>query len=217
MQRITTALIAVAALGASACEKKKSTSGLAPATDWQAANPGGSGGTDPGAPPPMTNPHGAAGMDPNNPHGAMPPGGDPHGGMGGTDVTKMGLPAPDPNRPINPNNVLSGSIEAGAMADKLKAGTAVFLKVQVAGPDGAALGPPVAVEKLNWAGASIPFTLSEANAMIAGTQLTGNVVITARYDQDGDAISKQTGDVIGVVKATVPSKTLKITFDSVLP
>ena len=203
------------------CEKKKSSSGLAPATNWSATNATGSAAAT--APPTaMSNPHGAApgGGEPHAPMNGGPAGGDPHAGvnMGGSDVTAMGLPSPDPDRPVNPNNILAGTIEAGpGMADKLKSGTAIFLVAKAAGPDGAPVGPPLAVEKLTWNGSSLPFKLSEANAMIAGTVLSGDVVIVARYDQDGEALSKKTGDVTATLKAKVPSTTLKLSLDTLLP
>jgi hypothetical protein len=53
--------------------------------------------------------------------------------------------------------------------------------------------------------------------MAAGTELVGDVVITARYDQDSDAISKQTGDVTGEIRAKVPAAKLVLTLDTVLP
>lgn len=203
------------------CEKKKSASGLAPATNWSANAANGS--AAPTAPPTaMSNPHGVdpAGADPHAPMNGGPAGGDPHAGMnmGGSDVTAMGLPSPDPDRPVNPNNILAGTIEAGpGMADKLKSGTAIFLVAKAAGPDGVPMGPPLAVEKLIWNGTSLPFKLSEANAMIAGTVLSGDVVLVARYDQDGEALSKKPGDVTATLKAKVPSTTLKLSLDTLLP
>jgi hypothetical protein len=52
----------------------------------------------------MNNPH--AGMDMSNPHAGMD-----MGGGGGTDVTKMGLSAPDPNRQIDPTHRVAGTIK----------------------------------------------------------------------------------------------------------
>lgn len=219
--RWMTAVAAAALVAVVGCDKKKSSSGLAPATNWSAnGSAGGPAGAAPTAPPAaMTNPHGGqAGADP---HAGMNmgDGSDPHAGVpGAPDVTAMGLPAPDPNRPVNPNNVLAGTIEAGpGIAEKLQNGTAIFLVAKSAGPDGAPVGPPLAVEKLTWTGSSLPFKLSEANAMIAGTVFSGNVVLVARYDQDGEALSKKTGDVTGTITAKVPSTTIKLTLDTVLP
>jgi hypothetical protein len=170
------------------------------------------------------NPHAGLDLsgDPDNPHAGLDLGGDsvnPHGGGGGgTDVTKLGLAAPDPDRPIDPSHRVTGTIAVDARArDKLKPGTSVFLIVKRAGADGAPSGPPLAVDKLTWAGDGMPFELTEAQAMVAGTDLSGNVVVMARYDQDSDALTRQPGDVTGQVSVKIPADHVKLTLDTVLP
>jgi hypothetical protein len=128
----------------------------------------------------------------------------------------MGLPPPDPNRPINPNNKVKGVIKVHAKAkDKVAAGGAVFIIVKRS-VDGAPSGPPLAVDKLTWAKDELPFEMTEKQAMIAGTELTGEVIVTARYDQDGDALSKQPGDVSGSIKVKIPADKVTLTLDDVL-
>jgi hypothetical protein len=100
----------------------------------------------------------------------------------------------------------------------VKPGTAVFLTVRRAGDDGAPSGPPLAVDKLTWSGGdSLPFELTEAQAMVAGTDLSGDVVVMARYDQDTDASSKQPGDITGQARVKIPADHVKLTLDTVLP
>jgi hypothetical protein len=53
--------------------------------------------------------------------------------------------------------------------------------------------------------------------MSAGTELTGDVVLMARVDQDEDAGSRQPGDVTGQVRVKVPADKVTVTFDTVLP
>ena len=77
-------------------------------------------------------------------------------------------------------------------------------------------GPPLAVDKLTWGSGDLPFEMTEKQAMIAGTELTGDVVVTARFDQDGDAISKQPGDVSGSVRVKIPADKVTLTLDDVL-
>jgi hypothetical protein len=66
-----------------ACEKKQSSSGLAPASEWKA------GSAAPPSDPPPANPHGGDNPHAGNPHAGNPHGGDnphagaPHAGMGG--------------------------------------------------------------------------------------------------------------------------------------
>src|SRR5262249_40800343 len=125
---------------------------------------------------------------------------------------------PDPNRKIDPAHHITGTIVVDAKAkDHVKPGTSVFLIVKRAGPDGAASGPPLAVDKLSWSADGVPFELTDAQAMVAGTELRGDVVVTARYDQDSDALSKQPGDITGQVRVKIPADHVKLLLDTVLP
>ena len=190
----------LALCAAAACSKKKSESeGLPPAQTWS-GDPSGM-----AQPAQQPNPHG--GTDPSNPHAGM-----------GADVSQLGLPPPDPNRPIDPSHHVKGFVKIHPKAkDRVKAGNAVFLIVKRADASGQPTGTPLAVEKLEWgAGDTVPFELTEQQAMIAGTQLTGDVVVIAHYDQDGDAISKQPGDVMGQVKVTIPADNVNLFLDDVL-
>jgi hypothetical protein len=166
-----------------------------------------------------SNPHAGLDMggDPSNPHAGLDMSQNPHGG-GGTDVTKLGLAAPDPDRKIDPNHRVTGVIAVDAKAkDRVKPGTAVFLVVKRAGPDGAPSGPPLAVDKLTWAPGGVSFELTDAQAMVAGTDLSGDVVVMARYDQDSDALTKEPGDITGQVRVTIPADSVKLALDTVLP
>src|SRR6185503_5518330 len=165
---------------------KKSQDGLPPATEWQAsletapAAPGTASDLPRFNPPPgmggrKANPHAGMDMsDPSNPHAGldMSDPSNPHAGldMGGTDVTKLGLAAPDPDRAIDPSRRVTGKIVVDA---KVK-----------------------------------------DNAMVAGTELSGDVVVTARYDQDTDALTKQPGDITGQVRVTIPADNVKLTLDT---
>jgi hypothetical protein len=139
-------------------------------------------------------------------------------GGGGVDVTQLGIPPPDPNRKIDPSRRVAGTIRLHPkVKDRIKANGAVFLMIRRAGADGQPTGSPLAVEKVLWSGDALAFQLTEANAMSAGTELAGDVVVMARYDQDSDAISKQPGDVTGQVRAKVPADKLELTLDTILP
>jgi hypothetical protein len=158
-----------------------------------------------------SNPH--AGLDmggASNPHAGLDMKGDgepdnPHGGLG--------LEAPDPDRPIDPSHRVTGTITVDPKAGaKLTPGTSVFLTVRRAGPDGAPSGPPFTVDKLTWTGDGMAFEL-----MVAGTDLSGDVIVMARYDQDSDASSKQPGDVTGQIRVKLPAEHVQLTLDTVLP
>ena len=224
---------AVGVLAAVGCSKK-SQDGLPPASEWQTVREG----SAPVAPeadepiphfkPPAamtareSNPHAGLDMgDPSNPHAGLDMDGDgqpddPHGG--GTDVSKLGLAAPDPDRPIDPSHRVTGTIHVDPKARaKVVPGTSVFLIVKRAGPDGTPSGSPLAVDKLTWTGDGMAFELTEAQAMVAGTDLSGDVVVMARYDQDSDALSKQPGDVTGQLRVKIPADHVKLMLDTVLP
>jgi hypothetical protein len=236
---IVTAVTASVALAATGCESKK-TEGLPPAQDWQSPPAGAS-----AMPPSM--PAGAAGGARIDPHAGVagaPPlgggamggaaGGDPHAGIpgapplgaagsghgaGGVDVAAMGLPEPDPNRPIDPSKVLSGTVTLGAAhAGKVPPGSVIFLAVRQADPTtGQGVGMPMATDKLVvGAGWPLTFKIDESKAMIGGTGFSGDVVVMARFDQDEEARSKQPGDIVGQVRTTIPSGNLTITLDQVL-
>ncbi len=174
-----------------ACQSKQSTSGsgLPAANDWNA--------------------------DPTAAIAAPVGGAAPHGTIH-TDVNKLGLPPPDPHRTMDPNHHLRGVIRAPADA-KVATGTAVFIVAKRTDASGAPSGPPVAVKRLTWGAGDLPFELSEANAMIGGTQLDGKVVLTAHYDHDGDALTKTSGDLIGQATVTVPDDHVELALTTVVP
>jgi hypothetical protein len=206
-------IFVIAAVAALAACKKQRASGLAPAQDWNADQTG----MEPPQTPQTANPH--AGMDPNNPHAGLDMGGatadNPHGG---TDVGALGLPPPDPNRKIDPTHHVKGVISVDRkVADRMSKGGVVFVSIRRADGAGQPVGgPPLAVAKLTYEGADMPFELGEGQAMIGGTELTGDVVVSARYDQDQDAMSKQPGDVVGSKGVKIPADNVKIVLDTVL-
>lgn len=213
--------LVLATLVAFGCSSKKNKDGLPPAQDWS----GGQVGEVQPQPQNNANPHemgGGGGMPPGHPptDPDLPPGHPPmpdNGGGGGPDVTQMGFSAPDPNRKIDPNKRIRGKIVVDAKAKaNVKPGGAIFLIVKKADASGQPSGPPLAVDKVTFAD-NLAFELTEAHAMVAGTELSGDVVVTARYDQDSDAISKQPGDVTGMARVKIPADNVELKLDTVLP
>jgi hypothetical protein len=195
--------VAVVAVALAGCSRP--VDGLPASTDWKAEAPGGAvafgGRRNPQALPPG--------------HPALDPQRAPHGTIG-TDVSKLGLPALDPARPLDPTHHVRGVIGAApGLASRLHDGGAVFVIVK-RDDKGVPAGPPLAVQRLAWK-APLTFELTERQAMIGGTQLTGSVIVTARYDQDGDALTKQPGDVTGQARITVPADRVALALDTVLP
>jgi len=194
-------LFALAVLSLLGCDRRK-----APGADMKKADDWGS-----GSEAPADNPH--AGMAGDDPHAGVDMN-DPHAGV---DMSGPGgLPSPDPDRPIDPNKFIRGTIAVGGKA-KAPTGGVLFLAVRPADASGNPAGPPLAVELLQPATFPMPFELTEAQAMIGGTAFSGNVVVTVRWDQDQDVDTKQPGDLSGKVATTIPSEGVKLTLDTVQP
>jgi hypothetical protein len=182
--------------------------------DMGGAGGAGGGGEDPHAGVDMGggaatgNPH--AGVDMTGAGGA-----NPHGDM---DMAMQKM-APDPDRPIDPTHHIRGVIKLDPKAKAhMKAGTALFVFAKLPDASGQPVGPPLAVQKLAWGGSNeLAFELSERNAMMAGTELTGEVIVTAHYDQDGDAKTKDPGDVLGQMRVKIPADAVNLMLDTVVP
>ncbi len=188
---------------------------LPPATDWQA--------------PPDTAPVRQAHMGSADPHAGLameanPHAGldmaeeDPHAGVDMSDPAMAGMIPPDPGRTIDTSQFLEGTIVATDKTKSfIKPGAIIFLSVRQIEPvTGDVISTPVAVARLDVNELPIPFHLSEANAMSAGTNFKGTVQISARVDSDGEARSRTPGDVEGTVRATIPAAGLTLTLDSIL-
>jgi hypothetical protein len=121
--------------------------------------------------------------------------------------------------PFDPKTVLSGVIKVSPkLSSKVQAGDTIFLMVRrwdaaSKGP----LGPPLAVKKLTAGTWPQPFALDSRDAMLAGTQFEGKVVVMARLDKDGDAMTKNPGDLVGQSAGlTPPQTTIVVNLDSSL-
>ena len=198
------ALVALAGCG----KRRDEHAGLPPATEW--GEPTGGGGAAPIAPG-EPDPH--AGVDMSG--GGVPadlgeP--DPHAGvdMAGGAAGDVDPVSPHAERTMDPNKYLRGTIEpSAAMKAKIPASAVVFLSVKAMDPStGEAVGAAFATEKYP---ATFPITF-DVNA-----SADGDVLISAWWDQNGDAIDKMPGDIIGTVKARIPAKDLRLTLDRELP
>lgn len=100
------------------------------------------------------------------------------------------------------------------LKDKAKAGAVIFLSAR-GSQGGAPAGPPLAVKRLTVGSWPQPFELSAADAMMPGLTLRGQVVLTARIDQDEDAMTKQPGDIEGTLVVNVPANSVELRLDKV--
>lgn len=231
---VAASLISLALVG---CKKQRD--GLPPAQEWSSHEDVGSAALPqvPGMVAPNANPHGGGG----NPHAGMgmamggaasgqispeemarahagvDMSGAAPGGAGGGELPV--LPPPDPNRKIDPNQRVRGAIALDPkLASRVKPGAVVFVFAKRADASGQPSGFPLVSEKLAWsAGGQLAFELTDEDAMAAGTALDGDVIVMARIDGDGDAGSKEAGDVVGQTRVKVPADGVKLTLDAVLP
>src|SRR5262249_43192961 len=119
---------------------------------------------------------------------------NPHGGAAGPD-------APE---------IVSGEIEASpALASEVKKGDVVFVTARAVDASGNVQRAPLAVERLEVDALPMPFRM-----VGSGEGASGSVQVTARVDRDGDAISRNPGDIEGAVKTSVPAKGVKIVLDT---
>jgi hypothetical protein len=108
--------------------------------------------------------------------------------------------------PTGSDHVIEGTLLLPSAA---ASGVAIFIVAKpVTG------GVPLAVAKLVYeSGGPIPFHLDDNDTLESGAKLVGDVVVTARYDQDGDAITKQPGDLVGSASVHVPAHGVSIRVD----
>lgn len=140
--------------------------------------------------------------------GQMPAGHPPTGGLpAGHPPTGGQMPAGHPptggKAPAGgPGGTLTGTISLDAsMQANVKAGSVLFIIVRQDAGEGQR-GMLLAAKKVPVTGAAMfPYTyaVGPADVMMQGTHLVGRVRVEARVDQDGDAISKTPGDVIGAM------------------
>lgn len=140
---------------------------------------------------------------------------DPHAGLDMGEDDLGGLEPPDPDRPIDPTKFLRGRIRAGDEAATVAPGAIVFLSAwPIDKGTGEVLGSPLAVAKLTADKLPMEFRLDERNMMVKGTRFEGDVMIVARVDNDGEARTKEPGDLEGRVRARVPADKIDLVLDT---
>ena len=155
-------------------------------------------------------------------HPQLPPGHPPMGGaegMGAAGAAPSGAFAgTTPGGTFDPKTVLEGVIKVdGKVKGKVAPGDVIFVVARKYEEGAAGAGTPLAVQKLTVDKFPLKFSLDSRDAMLAGTTLSGKVVVTARVDKDGDAITKNPGDVTGQTKVVEPpQKNLVLSLDTVL-
>ena len=143
------------------------------------------------------------------------PAGHPSVGGGSTSGDE-GTENFDPRaQPIDPTKVLSGKIELSPkVRANVKPGDVIYLSVRQS-QDGLP-GQILAVDRFEAKDFPISFLVDGHKAMVPGTDFKGKVIISARVDKDGDAMTKNPGDVEGKTVTEIPNKRVVVTLDTVL-
>jgi len=116
----------------------------------------------------------------------------------------------------DPKDTVAGTINLPAAHRALVArGDVMFLAARRAGaPPGP--GSMLAVQKLVVEDFPMPFVLSARDAMIPGTPFEGRLSLTIRVDKDGDALTRNKGDLYGeIADVVVGTQNVKLSLDHV--
>lgn len=147
---------------------------------------------------------GAEGPMAGGPMGGSQMGGGQMGGSGGSGASATG------------GGVLTGSVTLGdAVKDKVPQGAVLFLYARRPGMD---KGPPLATIRLDAQSFPVAFQLSQANVMLEGLVFDGEVNLSARLDNDGNAMTRNPGDLTGSVPGLkVGTEGVTLELNQVLP
>ncbi len=132
--------------------------------------------------------------------------------IGSDEAAKFAVPPPpqapsarSSNQPTIAATRITGVVElVPELADGVPENATLYLIVRVAGREG---GAPLAVQQVPNAVYPLEFVLTERDSMIPGTPLVGEMSITARVDQDGDAFTTTDGDLRGQTAPVVAGDT----------
>jgi cytochrome c-type biogenesis protein CcmH len=184
-----------------ACDKKSEpakpvpSAGLPPLDDKGLAAPLGE---HPEHAPTAANPHEGMNLPPGHP--SLPGAGEPEGATPG-DI------------PFDPKTVVSGTLQLDPkVKSQVKEGDVIYLVARAADQP----GPPLAVKRMVAGKFPMSFELDGRDAMMAGTKLAGKVTINVRVDKDGDAMTKNPGDVTGQKTVELPAQKIVLNLDTVL-
>ena len=128
-------------------------------------------------------------------------------------------PAPAAEAPAadSPGASITGSIVlAPAVAKARPKGGTLYLVARRISDNPTARGTLIAVRKLPATKFPLPFSLTAADMPFQNGPFDGELVLTARIDQDGDPLTHEKGDVYGTLpKVPVGSHDVKLALDQV--
>jgi hypothetical protein len=185
--------------------------GLPPATEWNDDPTAGAVLPDQ---PRAANPHGEATDDPHRDVPGAPP-------LTGNEPSPHDFDdfAADPQMPDEPSHAepavapnpatrVRGTLKLDPkLASRVKTGGVIYLIAKAADAAGKPTGTALAIDRLTWTADGQAFELGGAS---------GEVLVIARYDQDGEGMSGQPGDVIGMTKVKVPADNVVIQMSTLV-
>jgi hypothetical protein len=127
-------------------------------------------------------------------------------------------PAATPPAPeaAKPSGKITGKIVLPPAQAKLKTKGTMFLIARRPSDNPAVRGTLVAVKKLPATTFPLPFELSAADMPFQNGAFEGEMMLSVRIDQDNDPMSRQKGDLYGVLpKVQVGSKDVVLSLDQV--
>ena len=105
---------------------------------------------------------------------------------------------------------ISGAVKVSSkLKEPWPAGSPVFVIARAEGG-----GPPFAVRRYDGMAAPFKFSLGPGDVMLSGAAVPKRLMVTVRVDQDGDAMTRQLGDLEGGPSAAVgPHGSVDVTVD----
>lgn len=151
----------------------------------------------------------------------LPPGGPPSAAPPSPPAAPPPPPPPAPPpapeaaaAPAGEGGSITGKIELSSSLAKKKPEGILFLVARRISDNPTARGTLIAVKKMPATTFPLPFTLSAADMPFQTGAFDGELVLTARIDQDGDPMSHQKGDLLGTLpKVRVGAKNVRLTLD----
>jgi hypothetical protein len=133
------------------------------------------------------------------------------------------MPAPPPAAPPlpaaagDPGASITGSIVLPASIAKVRPqGGTLYLVARRPSDNPSARGTLIAVKKLPATSFPLPFSLTAGDMPFQNGPFDGELVLTARIDQDGDPLTHEKGDVFGTLaKVSVGSHDVKLALDQI--
>jgi hypothetical protein len=124
-------------------------------------------------------------------------------------------PAPTAPAAADPAATITGAIVIPAAMAKLKPNGTLYLVARRPSDNPSARGTMIAVKKMPATKFPLEFTLSAADMPFQNGPFDGDLVLTARIDQDGDPMSHQKGDMLGTLNVHVGAHGVTLPLDQV--